>query len=73
MDEWNRNRTPQAHESAFERRDAEHGDKGRGDRDAELKDRLDDKLDAALEETFPGSDPISVTQPPPSVHDKPKS
>ena len=23
-------------------------------------DRLDDKLDAALEETFPGSDPVSV-------------
>ena len=27
-------------------------------------------LDRGLEDSFPGSDPVSVTQPPPSVHDK---
>jgi hypothetical protein len=32
------------------------------DKDAE-KRRLDDALDEGLEETFPGSDPVNVTQP----------
>jgi hypothetical protein len=27
------------------------------------------RLDEALEETFPGSDPVNVTQPPPSKAD----
>lgn len=30
------------------------------------KQRLDDALEEGLEETFPGSDPVSITQPPPS-------
>jgi hypothetical protein len=34
------------------------------------KKALDDKLDQGLEETFPGSDPVSITQPPPTVRDK---
>jgi hypothetical protein len=34
------------------------------------KDWLDEKLDEALEETFPGSDPVSITQPPHSPYDK---
>jgi hypothetical protein len=33
------------------------------------KRRLDDALEEGLEETFPGSDPVSVTQPPPSKAD----
>ena len=33
------------------------------------KRRLDDALEEGLEETFPGSDPVSVTQPPPSKGD----
>ena len=37
-------------------------------KDAE-KRRLDDALDEGLEETFPGSDPVNVTQPPPSKAD----
>jgi hypothetical protein len=32
------------------------------DRDDEWR-RLDEKLDEGLEETFPGSDPVNVTQP----------
>lgn len=34
------------------------------------KDKLDDALDEGLEESFPGSDPVSVTQPAPSRHDE---
>ena len=34
------------------------------------KKSLDDKLDRGLEETFPGSDPVSITQPPPNARDK---
>ncbi len=37
--------------------------------DAE-KRRLDEALDEGLEETFPASDPVSVTQPAPSKQDE---
>jgi hypothetical protein len=37
-------------------------------REAE-KIRLDAALEAGLEETFPASDPVNVTQPPPSKAD----
>ena len=33
------------------------------------KRRLDRALEEGLEETFPGSDPVNVTQPPPSKGD----
>ena len=38
-------------------------------RDREEKRRLDDALEEGLEETFPGSDPVNVTQPAPSKGD----
>ena len=38
-------------------------------RDAE-KARLEAALDEGLEETFPASDPVNVTQPPPSKGDR---
>jgi hypothetical protein len=45
----------------------------RPDPEKEVKDadkrRLDDALEEGLEETFPGSDPVSVTQPAPSKGD----
>jgi hypothetical protein len=44
----------------------------RSDKNAEQaaeKRRLDDALEEGLEETFPGSDPVNVTQPPPSKAD----
>jgi hypothetical protein len=44
--------------------------KHRRERDLDRKKRLDDALDRGLEETFPGSDPVSVTQPPHSPYDK---
>jgi hypothetical protein len=34
------------------------------------KEELDDALDLGLEQTFPGSDPVALTQPPHSVCDK---
>ncbi len=34
------------------------------------RSELEDALERGLEETFPGSDPVSVTQPPASAHDK---
>jgi len=37
---------------------------------AESREALEDALDEGLEETFPGSDPVSVTQPAPSTCDK---
>ena len=36
--------------------------------DAE-KRRLDEALEVGLEETFPASDPVNVTQPPPTIGD----
>jgi len=33
------------------------------------KRQLDQALEEGLEETFPGSDPVNVTQPPPSKED----
>ena len=34
------------------------------------KKKLDDALDKGLEESFPGSDPVNLTQPAPSKHDQ---
>ncbi len=34
------------------------------------KRHLDDALEEGLEETFPGSDPVNVTQPAPSKQDQ---
>jgi hypothetical protein len=38
--------------------------------EAERRKTLDEALDEGLEDTFPGSDPVSVTQPAPSSCDK---
>ena len=35
------------------------------------KAELDEELEEGLEETFPGSDPVNVTQPAPSKEDGP--
>ncbi len=44
---------------------------GSGPKDANAteKRRLDEALEEGLEETFPGSDPVNVTQPAPSKAD----
>ena len=38
--------------------------------DAKERRRLEKSLEEGLEDSFPGSDPISVTQPPPTVQDR---
>jgi len=51
-------------------RGSRHGSKGSDDRQNARRERLDDALEQGLEDTFPGSDPVSVTQPPGSPYDK---
>jgi hypothetical protein len=43
-----------------------------GDQDEKIRiqKEKDRALDKALEETFPGSDPVNVTQPPKSKHER---
>jgi len=48
----------------------EADNKRRREQDLSRKKKLDDALERGLEDTFPGSDPVSVTQPPPSPYDK---
>jgi hypothetical protein len=67
MDEWNRNRSRQRDRS-FERDDDDRA--GKRDRESQRKKALDDSLERGLEESFPGSDPVAVTQPPHSPYDK---
>lgn len=50
--------------------DDEAGRRDRKGQEAERKKALDEALDSGLEGTFPGSDPVAVTQPPPSARDK---
>ena len=38
--------------------------------EAAKRQRLERSLEEGLESTFPASDPINVTQPPPTVEDK---
>ena len=38
--------------------------------DAKERRRLEKALEEGLEDSFPGSDPVSVTQPPPSAQDR---
>ena len=38
--------------------------------DALRRSRLEKSLEEGLQDSFPASDPINVTQPPPSVQDK---
>jgi hypothetical protein len=44
------------------------GSDQKADKGAE-KRKLDEALEEGLEETFPASDPVNVTQPPPSKDD----
>jgi len=55
---------------AFDR--LEDGKTGAEARREERKRRLDQALDKALEDSFPGSDPVSVAQPAPTSTDKDK-
>jgi hypothetical protein len=45
-------------------------DRVRRDKIARRKQAFDEALDCGLQDTFPASDPVAVTQPPPSARDK---
>jgi hypothetical protein len=45
-------------------------DKTKATEEAKRRERLERSLEEGLEDTFPASDPINVTQPPPTVEDK---
>jgi hypothetical protein len=68
MDEWNRSRLLQRGSAGFEPDDEDRA--ARRDRESRRKKAFDDSLEKGLEESFPGSDPVAVTQPPHSPHDK---
>ena len=55
------NRTVMENEAFDEKRKRE---------EAAKRERLEKSLEEGLENTFPASDPINVTQPPPTVEDK---
>jgi hypothetical protein len=46
---------------------------GKDDAKQKTKEELDEELDRGLKESFPGSDPVSVTQPAPAKTPKAKS
>ena len=48
----------------------ENLDEKRKREEAATRQRLERSLEEGLENTFPASDPINVTQPPPTVEDK---
>jgi hypothetical protein len=52
--------------------DNEVDEKTRREREAAQQRKLEKSLEQGLEDSFPASDPINVTQPPPSVKDKRK-
>jgi hypothetical protein len=68
MDEWNKNRSPRLSLADFAP-EADDSAKRR-ERDAKRKQKLDEQLEKGLEDTFPGSDPVAVTQPPHSSYDR---
>jgi hypothetical protein len=47
-------------------------EKARHEREEAVKRKLEKSLEQGLEDSFPASDPINVTQPPPSAPDKQK-
>ena len=61
MEEWNKNRSLRPDRTEL----APHTE----DESAKRRE-LDEQLDQGLEDTFPGSDPVAVTQPPHSARDK---
>ena len=67
-DKSNKRRSPERERGDLEPDDEERA--ARRDRESERKKAFDDSLEKGLEESFPGSDPVAVTQPPRSPHDK---
>ena len=47
-----------------------HHDTAQAEAEEKERRRLEKSLEEGLEDTFPASDPINVTQPPPSLQDR---
>jgi hypothetical protein len=71
IDELNRNGSLRPDYSDFGADDKDRDGKRRK-REEKRKEDLDDALDLGLEDTFPASDPVAITQPPHSARDKRK-
>jgi hypothetical protein len=69
MDGW-KHRPLQPDQGDFERDMEDRDGKRQRAQDADRKQKLDEALELGLEDSFPGSDPVSVTQPPHSPYDK---
>jgi len=67
MEAWNGERSFQPGPGKLERE--EGVPKRQREHDAACRQRLDDALDVALEDTFPASDAASITQPARCSHD----
>ena len=76
MEQWTKHRFRQIAYAGFEdtgraEQEARRQEKEQKQaKDAKVQAELDEALDLGLEDSFPGSDPVSVTQPPPSAYDK---
>jgi len=69
MEEWNSSRPLQTVHGGSER-DVKRPADNRRQREERRKEAIERVLDRALEDTFPASDPVAVTQPPGNVYDK---
>jgi hypothetical protein len=67
IDRWHSGSARFRHDEDF---DDEFDERERRNREIERRKTLDEALDCGLEDSFPGSDPVAVTQPPPSARDK---
>jgi hypothetical protein len=71
MDAWNRYRQPERVRFAGSGRDAwEDRQEAKRRAEQERRAKLEQALEVGLEETFPGSDPVSVTLPSSSPYDR---
>ena len=68
--EWNRHRSLRRRPHAGFEHDARTATASAAAKQDAAQEKLDDALERGLEDTFPGSDPVSVIQPPPSAYDK---
>ena len=68
MDEWNKNRSLRPDRTDWRTYRSRKREAPRAG--AKRKQKLDEQLEQGLEDTFPGSDPVTVTQPPHSARDK---
>ena len=70
IDTWHRDWHRDTWHRATDQFDDFLDEKDRKHAETERKKTFEEALDRGLEDSFTGSDPVSVTQPPPSARDK---